>query len=96
MTELKKAAPDMIVEGPGENAPHIRNFVQCIKSRKKPNADVEIGHRSNTVCHLVNMCRELGRRLRWDPEKEKFIDDAEADRLISRPRRAGYELPRIG
>ncbi|MEK7406495.1 MAG: Gfo/Idh/MocA family oxidoreductase [Acidobacteriota bacterium] len=93
--ELKKGAPDVTKEGPGENHFHLRNFFLCMRSRKRPNADVEIGHRSNTVCHLVNICRDLGRKLRWDPKAEKFIGDAEADKLLSRPRRAGYELPRI-
>ena len=94
--ELKKGAPDVTKEGPGENGFHLRNFFACIKSRQKPNADVEIGHRSNSVCHLVNMARDLGRPLRWNPAAETFVEDAEADKLLSRPRRRGYELPRVG
>jgi hypothetical protein len=90
--ELKQGAPDVIREGPGENAWHIRNFVDCIKSRALPNADVEIAHRSTTVCHLVNIARELGRNLKWDPQAERF-DDAEANAKIARPRRKGYEYP---
>jgi hypothetical protein len=74
----------------------LRNFVKCMRTRKQPNADVEIGHRSTTACHLVNICRDLGRRLRWDPEAERFVDDREADRLLARPRRKGFELPAIG
>jgi hypothetical protein len=89
---LKKGAPDVIVEGPGENSYHLRNFFQCMRSRKEPNADVEIGHRSNTVCHLVNLCRELGRKLKWDPKGERFVGDEQANRLLARPRRKGYEL----
>jgi predicted dehydrogenase len=92
--ELKKGAPDAIKEGPGENAPHIRNFVECIKSRRKPNADVEIGHRSTSVCHIVNIARELGRTLHWDPKAERFRNDDEANKLLSRERRRGYELPK--
>jgi len=83
-------------EGPGENSPHIRNFLQCVRSRKKPNADVEIAHRSTSVCHLVNIARELGRTLQWDPKAERFPNDAEANSLLERPRRKGYELPRVG
>lgn len=83
-------------EGPGWIArPHIKNWLDCIKSREKPNADVEIGHRSISVCHLLNITRELGRKLRWDPDKEQFIDDKQANELVSRPRRKGYELPEI-
>jgi len=93
---LKKGAPDVTKEGPGEDIFHLNNFWECIKSRKKPNADVEIGHRSSTVCHLVNICRELGRKLRWDPKAERFVDDDEANRMLSRPRRKGFELPEVG
>ena len=65
------------------------------RSRKRPNADVEIGHRSISVCHLVNITRELGRKLHWDPEKEQFVGDDEANKLLVRPRRAGFELPEV-
>ena len=64
-----------------------------MKSREKPLADVEIGHRSISLCHLVNITRDLGRKLRWNPETERFVDDAEADKMLDRPRRKGYELP---
>jgi predicted dehydrogenase len=73
--------------------PHIQNWLDCIKSRELPNADVEIGHRSITVCHLLNITRELGRRLHWDPKRERFVGDAEANAMLERPRRPGYELP---
>jgi len=72
---------------------HYDNFFDCMVSRKKPNADVEIGHRSATVCHLVGITRDLNRRLKWDPDKELFIDDDEANKLVDRPRRKGYEIP---
>ena len=64
-------------------------------TRKTPNADVEIGHRSITVCHLVNITRRLNRHLHWDPVKEDFVGDAEAHALVNRPRRKGWELPKI-
>jgi hypothetical protein len=54
---------------------------------------VEIGHRSISVCHLANMARELGRKLRWDPDKEQFAGDDEANLMLNRPRRKGFELP---
>ena len=91
--DLLKGAPEATPEGPGEDRYHIENFLECIRTRKRPNADVEIGHRSTTVCHLINICREVGRKLRWDPEAEKFVGDEEANRLLARPRRKGYELP---
>ena len=74
---------------------HMRNWLDCIKSRKRCIADVEIGHRSATVCHLGNIARWLGRPLKWDPEKETFPGDAEANALIDRVRRKGYELPTV-
>jgi len=81
-------------EGDGWIArPHIQNWLDCIKSRSLPNADVEIGHRSISVCHLLNITREVGRRLKWDPDKETFPEDADANKLLNRPRRAGFELP---
>jgi hypothetical protein len=77
----------------GADKSHIRNWLECIKTRAKPVADVEIGHRSITVCHLGNIARWTGRKLRWDPVKEVFPDDPEANKYLDRPRRKGYELP---
>ncbi len=74
---------------------HIRNWVHCMRTREKPRAHAEVGHRSSVICILVNICRELGRPLKWDPIKEEFLGDDEANKLRSRPRRAGYELPEI-
>ena len=63
-------------EGPGWIArPHMQNWLDCIKTREKPNADVEIGHRSISVCHLANIAREIGRKLQWDPKTETFPGD---------------------
>jgi len=93
--ELRDNAPPVTPQGPKESIPHIQNFFDCMRSRKRPNADVEIGHRATTVCHLVNICRTVQRRLHWDPKAEKFVGDAEANKLLSRPRRKGYELPKI-
>jgi predicted dehydrogenase len=75
---------------------HMQDWLDCMKSRKTPLADVEIGHRSISVCHLANITRQLGRRLHWDPEAERFSGDAEANDRLTRTRRKGYELPEIG
>jgi predicted dehydrogenase len=93
--DLRQNAPEVLPEGPGENRYHIQNFFECMRSRKQPNADVEVGHRSNSVCHLVNITRELGRKLKWDPIAERFEDDEEANARLARPRRKGYELPAV-
>lgn len=74
---------------------HLQNWIDCIRTRQKPVADVEIGHRSISVCHLANITRWVGRRLKWDPVKEVFENDAEANRFADRPRRKGYELPTV-
>lgn len=80
-------------EGPTWIArPHIENFFDCMVTRNRPNADVEVGHRSITICHLANIVRELKRPLQWNPVNELFENDAEANQMVNRPRRAGFEL----
>jgi hypothetical protein len=74
---------------------HMQNWLDCIRSRKQPVADVEIGHRSVTVCHLANIVRAVGRPLRWDPIREDFAGDAQASGYLDRSRRQGFELPAI-
>ncbi len=79
-----------------ETTPHIENWLECIKTRQKCNADIEIGHRSSSVCYLANIAREVGHvgeTLKWDPEKERFTNCDEGNKLLSRPRRKGYKLP---
>jgi len=76
-----------------ESGSHIQNWFDCIKSRQKPVADVEIGHRSAILCHLGNIARWVGRKLTWDPVREEFPGDDEANGYLDRPRRKGYELP---
>jgi predicted dehydrogenase len=78
---------------PGEAVEHFDNFFDCVRSRKRPNADVEIAHRATILCHLMNICRELNAKLQWDPKAERFQDNEQANALLSRPRRKGYELP---
>ena len=74
---------------------HMGFWLECIPTRKTPNADVEIGHRSVSLGHLANITRKLNRRLHWDPKKEVFVGDKEANVLAYRPRRKGWELPKI-
>ncbi|MBE7558323.1 Gfo/Idh/MocA family oxidoreductase [bacterium] len=75
-----------------ESRNHYADFIQCVRSRQQPAAPVEIGHRSVTICHLGLIACRLGRKLRWDPQREAFIGDAEADGLRSRPMRAPWTL----
>ena len=74
---------------------HMQNWIDCIHSRNLPVADVEIGHRSVSVCHLANITRAVGRPLRWDPVEEQFVGDEAANTYLDRPRRPGFELPKI-
>jgi myo-inositol 2-dehydrogenase / D-chiro-inositol 1-dehydrogenase len=66
------------------------NWLDCIKSRKDPVSPVEIGHRACTVCLVTHIAMKLGRKLQWDPAKEKFIGDDEANKMLSRPQRTPY------
>ncbi|MFO0909400.1 MAG: Gfo/Idh/MocA family oxidoreductase [Isosphaeraceae bacterium] len=75
-----------------ESADHHQNFLDCIKSRKRPIADVEIGHRSATVCHLGNIALRLGRRIQWDPSAEQILGDSEAAAMLVRPYRSPYVI----
>jgi predicted dehydrogenase len=71
---------------------HHLDFFECIRTRQHPIADVEIGHRSATVCHLNVIAAQVGRPIRWDPKTEEIVGDPIAARLVDRPRRAGYML----
>ncbi|MBM3855729.1 MAG: Gfo/Idh/MocA family oxidoreductase [Verrucomicrobia bacterium] len=71
---------------------HHTDFFDCVRTRRHPIADVEIGHRSATVCHLNVIAAQLGRPLKWNPRTEEIEGDPVAARLLDRPRRAGYVL----
>ena len=71
---------------------HMGNFFDCIETRKTPISDVESQHLSVSTCHLGNISMHLGRPLKWNPEKEEFIDDPEANAMLRREQRAGYEI----
>jgi predicted dehydrogenase len=71
---------------------HMGNFFDCVHARKAPLSDVESQHRSATTCHLINLSIRLGRPLRWDAEQEEFVGDAEANQMLSRPQRKGFEV----
>jgi predicted dehydrogenase len=70
---------------------HVRNFLDCVRSRKEPISDLESAHRVATVCHLANISLRLGRSLRWDAKKEDVVGDAEASRMLVRPYRAPWD-----
>jgi len=84
-----EAEPKSLLEGrqfgkgyPNEN--HVRNFLDCVKSRKTPIAPAEGAHRANATSQIANICQRVGRKVRFDPKKEQFIDDPIADRMLAR------------
>ena len=84
--------------GPSEKpsgGSHTKNFLECIKTRKQPNADVELGRLSTTICHLGNICTRLKRDVRFDPQAENFANDQEANALLTKEYRAPYTLPPV-
>jgi hypothetical protein len=75
---------------------HIRNFIDCVKSRKREelNQEIEQGHQSSVLCHAGNIAWRTGKKLKFDPKTETF-DDAEANKFVGREARKGFELPKI-
>lgn len=71
---------------------HLREFMDCIRTNKRPISDVASQHRSATACHLANISMRLGRKLRWDAQAERCLRDDHADALLTRPQRRGYEF----
>lgn len=75
-----------------ESRDHRQNFLDCVKSRKETIAPAEVGHRSISVGLLGEIAMLTERKLRWDPEKEVFLDDEQANRMLSRPMRGPWHL----
>jgi predicted dehydrogenase len=97
------SSPESIIKAPlGDGDVHLykspghqRDWLNCVRSRKRPICDVEIGAGSVTVCHLGNLAYWNRRKLRWDPKKWQFVNDAEANAWIDRERRDPYQLPAV-
>ena len=70
---------------------HVRNFLDCVKSREQPVSSVESGHRVATACHLANISLKLGRTVHWDAKQETIVGDAEAAAMLERPYRAPWD-----
>jgi predicted dehydrogenase len=71
---------------------HMGNFFDCVRARRKPISDVLSQHQSVTTCHLANISMRLGRKLNWDPQKELFVGDDEANTSLNRKQREPYGL----
>ena len=72
---------------------HMRDFLKARREKGKPVADIEQGHISTASCILANLSMRLGRSLKWDPAKHQVVGDDEANKLLKRPYRAGYQHP---
>lgn len=71
---------------------HVANFIECMRTRQRPAADIEEGHRSTSIPLLGNIAYRTGRKLKWDPEREDFIDDADASQHLSKKAREPWDL----
>jgi len=98
-TALSASDPKIIksVIGPGEvhlyeSADHHGNWLECIRSRRQPSAPVEVAHRSCSTCLLHHIAMKTNRKVHWDPIRERFKNDDEANTMLSRPMRAPYML----
>ena len=72
-----------------------RNFIDCVKSRKETFVPVEVGHRTASALHIGNIAMQLGRKVNWDPEKEAFVNDDQANALMSRESRDPWKLENL-
>ncbi|MCG6156571.1 Gfo/Idh/MocA family protein [Rubinisphaera margarita] len=74
------------------NFAHVQNFIDCIKSRETPAADISIGHRSATVCHLGNIAVRTNKKINWDPHSETIVGDTEASEWLTKEYRKPWTL----
>jgi predicted dehydrogenase len=79
--------------GPDERFPHVRNFLDCMKTREQPVENLEVGHHATAVAHLGNIAYRTGRKIVWDGVNEKVVGDAEADRQVGAEYRTPWSLP---
>jgi hypothetical protein len=93
----REPGPSAFEEGsPISNLPHFRNWALAVRSRRRDDlsADIEQGHMSSALCHLANIAYRVDRTVRFDPQAETFVDDADADALLTRDEREGFAVPK--
>jgi predicted dehydrogenase len=86
---------EVIPRTEGRHGGEVRDFLDCVKSRETCYAPAETGHRTATISHIGNIAMLLGRPLRWDPEAERFADDAQANAMLSRHQRVPWTLANV-
>ncbi|GAA5509029.1 Gfo/Idh/MocA family protein [Novipirellula caenicola] len=74
------------------NIAHVQNFIDCVKTRQTPAADISIGHRSATVCHLGNIAVRSGKKITWNPQTETIEGDADGEQWLNKDYRKPYSL----
>ncbi|MGO8733472.1 MAG: Gfo/Idh/MocA family protein [Terriglobia bacterium] len=89
------AGPSAAAKDMRSSGLHEKNFLDCVRSRQKPNADIEVGRISTTVCHLGNICTRLRRDVSFDPKTETFGHDKEANACLTREHRKPYTTPKV-
>ncbi len=95
ITEPKRANLDS-ERKPGSPDPrpaHVRNFLDCMKSRQQPVLNLEVGHHVSSVAHLGNIALRTGRKINWNSAEERVMDDPAADRMIGTDYRGPWKLP---
>jgi len=75
-----------------ESNDHVGNFLDCVVSRAKTITPAEVAHHAIMIGHLGNIAMKLGRKVRWNPQAERFINDPDADRMLSRPMRSPWRI----
>jgi len=98
--EVEASSPEILHSKIGSDEIHLytnpagehRDFLDCVKTRKDPYFPVDVGHRVSSVCHLANIAIKLGRKLKWDPQAERFQNDDAANAMLSRPMRSPWRL----
>jgi hypothetical protein len=72
---------------------HVRGFLECIGARRRPEADIEVGHHAANPGHLMNIAWRVGRSIRWDADRERVINDAQAEEMVMKRYREPWKLP---
>jgi hypothetical protein len=95
-----RSAPESVIKVPFKSGDlrlydsknHHANFLECMQTRRDPICTIEAGHHANVICNLSDIATRLGRRLRWDPTTERFTNDDEANRMLTRAMRAPWQI----
>ncbi len=91
-TQKTAAARMNVQRGDPSHFDHVKNFIECMRTRQNPVSDIEIAHRSTSAPHLANIALRSGRQIKWDGQREQILGDAEASKRLSKEYRAPWKL----